>query len=57
MALFRLELKSEAVQFARTYDRTRPLNGDSDWIELDFVEREKIPMPPMKLGIHLHVAE
>lgn len=32
------------------------LNRDSDWIELDFVEREETPRELMKLGIHLHVA-
>ena len=32
------------------------LNRDSDWIELDFVEREKTLRELMKLGIHLHVA-
>ncbi len=32
------------------------LNECSDWIELDFVEREATPEPLMKLSIHLHAA-
>ena len=32
------------------------LSGRSDWIELDFVEREWIPSELMKLGIRLHLA-
>jgi transposase-like protein len=32
------------------------LNGGSDWIELEFVEREATPEPLMKLSIHLHAA-
>jgi len=28
----------------------------SDWIELEFVEREATPEPLMKLSIHLHAA-
>ncbi len=32
------------------------LNGDSDRIELGFVEREATPEPAMKLGIRLHLA-
>lgn len=30
--------------------------GGSDWIDLDFVERERTPEPLMKLGIQLRVA-
>ena len=33
------------------------LSGCSDWIELDFVERERTPSELMKLGIRLHLAE
>ena len=33
------------------------LSGCSDWIELDFVERERTPNELMKLGIRLHLAE
>ena len=32
------------------------LSGRSDWIELDFVERERTPSELMKLGIRLHLA-
>ena len=32
------------------------LSGDSDWIDLDFVERERTPESAMKLGIQTHVA-
>jgi len=32
------------------------LSGHSDWIELDFVEREWTPSELMKLGIRLHLA-
>jgi len=32
------------------------LNGDSDWIDLGFVEREATPSEAMELGIQLHVA-
>jgi transposase-like protein len=32
------------------------LDGDSDWIDLEFVEREATPSDVMELGIQLHVA-
>ncbi|MDS0220951.1 IS6 family transposase [Haloarcula sp. S1AR25-5A] len=32
------------------------LIGDRDWIDLDFVERERTPEPAMALGIQSHVA-
>jgi len=32
------------------------LAGANDCIELEFVEREAIPEPLMKLGIRLHLA-
>ena len=32
------------------------LSGRSDWIELDFVERERTPSELVKLGIQLHLA-
>ena len=32
------------------------LSGRSDWIELDFVERERTPSELMKVGIRLHLA-
>jgi putative transposase len=32
------------------------LTGDRDWIDLDFVERERTPESAMKLGIQTHVA-
>src|SRR6056297_3911084 len=32
------------------------LSGCCDWIDLDFVERERTPEPAMKLGIQSHVA-
>ena len=33
------------------------LSGRSDWIELDFVERERTPSELMELGIRLCLAE
>ena len=32
------------------------LVGDREWIDLDFVERERTPKPAMALGIQAHVA-
>ena len=32
------------------------LSGHRDWIDLDFVERERTPKPAMALGIQSHVA-
>jgi putative transposase len=32
------------------------LSGNTDWIDLDFVERERTPEFAMKLGIQMHVA-
>ena len=32
------------------------LSGRSDWIELDFVERERTPSELMQVGIRLHLA-
>jgi len=32
------------------------LSGNNDWIDLDFVERERTPERAMKLGIQMHVA-
>jgi putative transposase len=32
------------------------LSGNNDWIDLDFVERERTPEPAMKLGIQMHLA-
>ena len=32
------------------------LNGHIDWVDLDFVERERTPEPAMALGIRSHVA-
>jgi len=32
------------------------LSGCSDWIDLEFVERERIPLRLMKLGVRLHLA-
>ncbi len=32
------------------------LSGSTDWIDLDFVERERTPEHAMKLGIQMHVA-
>jgi hypothetical protein len=33
------------------------LSGGSDWINLDFVEREQTPQHAMRLGIQMHVAD
>jgi len=32
------------------------LNGNSDWIDLDFVERERTPVELIELGIRLHLS-
>jgi len=32
------------------------LSGCSEWIDLEFVERERTPPQLMKLGIRLHLA-
>ncbi|EMA16159.1 transposase [Haloarcula amylolytica JCM 13557] len=32
------------------------LSGNLDWIDLDFVERERTPERAMKLGIQMHIA-
>ena len=32
------------------------LSGSSEWIDLDFVERERTPQQAMKLGIQMHLA-
>jgi len=32
------------------------LSGNSNWIDLDFVERQRTPEPAMKLGIQMHLA-
>ena len=32
------------------------LRGRSDWIDLEFVERERTPREIIEVGIHLHVA-
>jgi putative transposase len=33
------------------------LSDGSDWIKLDFVERQRTPKFAMRLGIQIHVAE
>jgi transposase-like protein len=37
--------------------KTDRLNGDSDWIEVDFVEKEETPRRLMQYGIELHLAD
>jgi len=32
------------------------LNGDSDWIDLEFIERERTPEEIVEVGIQLHLA-
>ncbi len=32
------------------------LSGNTDWIELDFVERQRTPGFAMRLGIQMHIA-
>ena len=34
----------------------RRLNGSSDWIDLDFVQRKRTPEPIVEVGIQLHLA-
>jgi transposase-like protein len=38
------------------YARTDRLNGDSDWIGLGFLKRERTPERAMKLSIQLHLS-
>ena len=38
------------------YGEIARLSGHSDWIEVEFVERERTPSELMQLGIRLHVA-
>jgi len=50
-------VKSKAgVIFSLSTAKIARLSGRSDWIELDFVERERTPRELMKLGIRLHLA-
>ena len=35
---------------------TARLSGNREWIELEFMERERTPEPAMALGIQSHVA-
>ena len=50
-------MKSEAgVIFSVSMAKIIRLSGRSDWIELDFVERERTPSELMQLGIRLHLA-
>jgi len=45
-------MKSEAgVIFSVSMAKITRLSGRSDWIELDFVERERTPSELMQLGI------
>ena len=51
-------MKSEAgVIFSVSMAKITRLSGRSDWIELEFVERERTPSKLMQVGIRLHVAE
>jgi putative transposase len=34
-----------------------PLDGVTDWIDLEFVERERTPRPPIKIGIQLYLPD
>ena len=50
-------MKSEAgVIFSVSMAKITRLSGRSDWIELEFVERERTPSELMQLGIRLHLA-
>jgi len=33
------------------------LSGDSDWIDLEFMQRERTPEQIVEVGIQLHLAE
>ena len=35
---------------------TNRLSGHSDWVELEFVERERTPSELMQLGVRFHLA-
>jgi len=37
-------------------DEIERLSGRSDWVDLEFVERERTPEPIIEVGIQLHVA-
>jgi len=49
-------MKSEAWRFL-SWDMPEisRLNVNSDWINLDFMKRERTPEQAMKLGIQMHV--
>ena len=50
-------MKSEAgVIFSVSMAKITRLSGRIDWIELDFVERERTPSELMQLGIRFHLA-
>jgi len=50
-------MKSEAgVIFSVSVAKITRLSGRSDWIELDFVERERTPGELMQLGVRLCLA-
>ena len=51
-------MKSKAgVIFSVSMAKTARFSGCSEWIDLEFVERERTPGELMKLGIRLHLAE
>ena len=43
-------------RFLVLYARIRPPTGDSDWIDLEFMERERTPGQIVEVGIQLHLA-
>ena len=50
-------MKSEAgVIFSVSMAKITRLSGRSDWMKLDFVERERTPSELMQLGIRFHLA-
>ena len=42
--------------FSLSMAKIARLSGRSDWIELEFVERERTPSALMQIGIRLHLA-
>ena len=54
--LRRVKLRSEAVEIRVSMTDLNRLNSCSDWIDLEFVERERTPEPIVEVSIQLHLA-
>lgn len=51
-----VNLVNEAFEFEQSMDEFERLSSRSDWIDLDFIERERTPREIIEVGIQLHVA-